>query len=111
MKQRIDRDIPGLGRVCIRTRARSTKEHDARVALFNRLVEAGQTDVIQMLTKPKHQGGISWVELRAAQRKKRLHSDSLAADVALVRLLWDEANKAGAFSATLPRMGKAASTR
>jgi hypothetical protein len=50
-------------------------------------------------------GEITWGELRQAQRKNRLHSDTLAADVALARNLWV------AIAATLKRMGKTESSR
>lgn len=108
IKQRIDREVPGIGRVNLRTRARTTAEHNARKALFNRLVEADQLDVIRMLMR----GEVSWIELRQAERKKRLHSDALAADVALARPLWDRSEaEPGALTQTLPRMGKAESSR
>lgn len=101
IKSRIDRAVPGIGRVAIRTGARTIAEHRARVALFDRLIEAGQVETIQMLVN----GEITWAELRQAQRKNRLHSDSLAADVALARNLWV------GVAATLKRMGKTESTR
>lgn len=101
IKQRIDRLVPGLGRVVLRTGARTIAEHRARVALFDRLLEGGQMETIAMLVR----GDLSWGELRQAQRKNRLHSDTLAADVALVRNLWVSA------AATLKRMGKTESSR
>jgi integrase len=101
IKQRIDRAVPGIGRVALRTGARTIAEHRARVALFDRLIEAGQVETIGMLVR----GEITWGELRQAQRKNRLHSDTLAADVALVRNLWV------AIAATLKRMGKTESSR
>jgi hypothetical protein len=101
IKQRIDREIPGIGRRLIRTGARTVGEHRARLALFDRLLEAGQTEAIGMLLDKS----ISWAELRQAQRKNRLHSDSLAADVALARNLWTS------IEATLKRMGKSDATR
>lgn len=107
IKQRIDWTIPGYGRFCKRTGARTVAEHTSRKALLTRLIEADQLDVIGMLDRDE----ITWTELRQAQRKKRLHSDILAADVALVRPLWDVGDKKGALSATLPRMGKAQSSR
>src|SRR5688572_28723296 len=108
IKRRLERVIPGIGRKLIRTGARSASEHKARIALFDRLLEAGQLDVIGMLLRKE----IAWPELRQAQRKKRLQSDTLAADVALVRRLWDEDEKAkGALSLTVKRMGRTASSR
>jgi hypothetical protein len=101
IKQRIDRAVPGIGRVALRTGARTIAEHRARVALFDRLIEAGQVDTIRLLVD----GDITWAELRQAQRKNRLHSDTLAADVALARNLWV------AVTATLKRMGKTESSR
>lgn len=101
IKQRIDRSIPGIGRRLIRTGARTIAEHRARLALFDRLLEAGQTETIGLLLDKS----ITWAELRQAQRKNRLHSDSLAADVALARNLWTS------IDATVKRMGKAGSTR
>lgn len=101
IKRRIDRMVAGIGRVALRTGARTVAEHRARVALFDRLVEAGQVDTIRLLVD----GEISWGELRQAQRKNRLHSDTLAADVALARSLWV------AVAATLKRMGKTESSR
>lgn len=107
IKQRIDRQIPGYGRFCKRTGARTVAEHNARKALLERLIEADQLDVIGMLDRDE----ITWTELRQADRKKRLHSDALAADVALARRLWNVGETKGAFASTLPRMGKSASTR
>lgn len=101
IKQRLERMIPGTGRRLIRTGARTVAEHKARIALFDRLLEAGQLDTIALLLDRQ----VSWSELRQAQRKNRLTSDTLAADIALARGLWP------AIAATLPRMGKAASTR
>lgn len=101
IKARIDRAVPGIGRVAIRTGARTVAEHRARVALFERLIEAGQVETIRLLVD----GDITWAELRQAQRKNRLQSDTLAADVALARNLWV------AITATLKRMGKTQSTR
>lgn len=101
IKQRIDRNLPGIGRRLIRTGAKTVAEHRARMALFSRLLEAGQMDTISMLLD----GQITWAELRQAQRKNRLHSDTLAADVALARNLWVS------IESTLKRMGKAGSTR
>jgi integrase len=101
IKRRIDRSVPGIGRVALRTGARTIAEHRARVALFDRLIEAGQIEAIRM----KVDGEITWAELRQAQRKNRLHSDTLAADVALARNLWV------AIAATLKRMGKTESSR
>lgn len=108
IKTRIDRTIPGVGRFCKRTGAKTVAEHRARCALLERLIEADQIDVIIMLRDDL----ITWAELRQADRKKRLHSDALAADVALSRRLWDQdENTPGAFATTLPRMGKTDSTR
>lgn len=101
IKKRLERIVPGIGRVSIRTGARSLEEHKARVALFDRLLEAGQLDTINLLLS----GEVSWMELRQAQRKNRLRSDTLAADVALARGLWQ------AVTSTLPRMGTAPATR
>jgi integrase len=56
-------------------------------------------------------GETTWGELRQAQRKKRLHSDALAADVALSRPFWNVGDVKGALALTLPRMGKSPSTR
>jgi integrase len=110
-KERIDRMIPGYGRFQKRTGARTAAEDQARRALFQRLLEADQLDVIRMLDHDE----ITWAELRQAERKKRLGSDNLGADVALGRRLWDEGEEddalLGAFSSTLPQMGKADSTR
>ncbi len=107
IKQRIDRVIPGIGRVVLRTGARDRKEHQARLRLFDRLVEAGQLEVVQMLVD----GTVTWAELRQAERKKRLHSDALAADIAITRPLWDTETTSGAFTAMLPRMGRTESAR
>jgi len=107
IKTRIDRNIPGFGRFCKRTGAKTMAEHRARAALLERLIEADQLDVIGLLASDE----ITWTELRQADRKKRLHSDALAADVALSRRLWDQEENPGALTTTLPRMGKTASTR
>lgn len=101
IKKRLERVIPGIGRRLIRTGARTVAEHHARVALFDRLLEAGQLDTITLLLSRD----LTWMELRQAQRKNRLHSDTLAADIALVRGLWS------AIDTTLPRMGKSTATR
>lgn len=101
IKQRLERIVPGRGRVSIRTRARTITEHKARIALFDRLLEAGQLETVGLLLS----GDLSWAELRQAQRKNRLHSDTLAADIALARPLWQ------AVVAALPRMGNTESTR
>lgn len=107
IKTRIDRMIDGFGRFQKRTGATTAGEHRARVALLDRLIEADQLEVIGMLSRDE----ITWTELRQAERKKRLHSDALAADVALSRPLWDKGDVAGAFSLTLPRMGRTGSSR
>jgi integrase len=107
IKQRIDIEIPGFGRFCKRTGAKTMPEHRARRALLQRLIEADQLDVIGMLDR----GEVTWTELRQAERKKRLHSDALAADVALSRPLWNVGEAKGAFAVTLPRMGKAQASR
>lgn len=107
IKRRIDLMIPGIGRFCMRSGATTMAEHRARIALLRRLIEADQLDVIRALQT----GDITWAELRQAERKKRLHSDALAADIALARRLWDVDNAPGAFSSALPRMGRTASTR
>jgi hypothetical protein len=107
IKQRIDREIAGYGRFCKRTGARTMAEHHARRALLSRLIEADQLDVIGML----HRDELTWSELRQAERKRRLHSDALAADVALSRRLWSEGETKGALESTLPRMGKSPLTR
>lgn len=109
IKQRIDQIIPGHGRFCKRTGARTMAEHRARVALLNRLIEADQLDVIGMLDRDE----VTWIELRQAERKKRLHSDALAADVALARRLWDSAPDArdGAIAKALPSMGRKSASR
>lgn len=101
IKQRLERVVPGVGRVSIRTGARDQAEHKARIALFDRLLEAGQLETVTLLIN----GDLTWLELRQAQRKNRLHSDTLAADIALSRGLWS------AIASTLPRMGKEDSTR
>jgi hypothetical protein len=101
IKTRIDRAVPGIGRKLIRTGARTVAEHRARMALFDRLLEAGQTETIALLLDHS----ITWAELRQAQRKNRLHSDTLAADVALARNLWLS------IEATVKRMGKSPATR
>src|SRR5262249_25403310 len=110
IKERIDVRVKGIGRVNIRTGARDRAEHDARVRLFHRLIEADQLDVIRLLMQRK----LSFGELRQAERHNRLKSDALAADVALARPLWDQEDSehpekapvAGAFTMTLPLMGK-----
>lgn len=107
IKTRIDRVIPGVGRFCKRTGARTVAEDRARRALLQRLIEADQIDVIKMLLNDE----ITWGELRQAERKKRLHSDALAADVALSRHLWDESGVKGALALTVSRMGRTDSTR
>lgn len=107
IKQRIDRILPDGSRFCKRSGATTMAEHRARIALLNRLLEADQLDVIHALSNDE----ISWSELRQAERKKRLHSDALAADIALSRRLWDDGEIVGALSATLARMGKTESSR
>lgn len=107
IKRRIDRMVPGFGRFCKRSGAKTMAEHRARLALLDRLIEADQIDAIAMLARDE----ITWAELRQADRKKRLHSDALAADVALSRGLWDVESAPGAFTKTLPRMGKTESSR
>lgn len=101
IKQRLERVVPGRGRVSVRTGARAAAEHKARIALFDRLLEAGQLEAIYLLLDKK----LTWVELRQAQRKNRLQSDTLAADIAITRGLWS------AMAATLPKMGRSGSTR
>lgn len=109
IKTRIDVTVPGYGRFLKRSGATSIAEHRARKALLYRLIEAGQLDVIGMLDRDE----VTWMELRQAERKKILHSDTLAASVAMSRRLWDTTDEAkdGAFSKTLPRMGRTESSR
>lgn len=104
IKDRIEKWITPTWRFQKRSGATTKAEHNARKALFNRLVEMGQLDVIRQL-EGNH---VTWQELRQADRANRLSGDHLGADIALAKRLWtheDQAQDEGAFMRTLPTMG------
>jgi integrase len=106
---RFDRRFKGVGRIRATSQTSNLAEFNRRDRILDRLFEAGQLEVLRMLKR----GEISAVELRQAEREGRLTSDSLAADLALRRRLFDdeETGEKGAFTTTLPKMGRKDSSR
>jgi integrase len=90
----------GLGVVQIVTKAKTEREHQRRVVMFDALVEDSQVEVLRALIE----GRVSWEELRDAQRRKDLQGTSILATVALERPL------VAAVAETVPKMGKAQAT-
>lgn len=100
---RIRRDLSrmGLGVVQLVTKAKTEREHQRRVVMFDVLVDDSQVEVLRALIE----GRTSWEELRDAQRRGELKGSSILASVALERPLGP------AVTSALPRMGKAIVTR
>lgn len=98
---RIRRTVPGIGLVQVATGARSKRDHERRVVLFDELVEDSQLGVIRALLA----GELTWEELIEAKRRDELRGGAILGNVALHRPLWP------AITETLPAMGNAKSTR
>jgi integrase len=100
---RIRRTVHGVvpPYVQLATGARTQREHDRRVVVFNELADDSQIAVIQALVD----GRISWEEVIDARRRKELKGAGILASIALDRAL------VPAIADALPRMGKAKATR
>lgn len=98
---RIRRQVPGIGFVQLATGARSKRDHERRVVLFDELVEDSQLGVITALLADE----ITWEELIEARRRDELKGGAIIGNIALARPLWSSIAK------TLPRMGRAKATR
>jgi len=103
--RQLDLILSGFGRFVKSWGTDQKAQRRVRRQIVIDLYNAGQLDVLRALMKRPTQGGLTWADVLAAKRAKRLGSDSLAADLALSRPLW------AAIDATLPRMGKSANTR
>lgn len=98
---RIRRQVPGIGFVQLATKARSKRDHERRVVLFDELVEDSQLGVIVALLA----GEVTWEELIEAKRRDELKGGAIIGNIALARPLW------AAIAETLPRMGRSPTTR
>ena len=56
---RLDRDLPGLGRIRCSTGARTMTEHRRALVLFDKLLREGRLDLIRALVEDR----VSWAEL------------------------------------------------
>lgn len=104
---RMDLTRMGIGNVQVSTRARTEREHNRRVALFDELVERGQVAVIKALVaKPGTPEYVSWEEVLDHRRRNggAVGADALV-DIDLNKPLFP------AIDATLPKMGKKKETR
>lgn len=107
---RIRRTVPGIGLVQIATKARTKRDHERRVVLFDELVEDAQIGVLQALLD----GRITWEELLELKRAKKLVGSEILGNLALQRPLFaagDAGERKSAVTETLPSMGKAKKTR
>lgn len=98
---RIRRQVPGIGFVQLATGARSKRDYERRVVLFDELVEDSQLGVIRALLA----GEITWEELIDAKRRDELRGGAIIGNIALARPLWT------AIAETLPKMGRTPATR
>jgi integrase len=106
---RIRRDLRriGIGKVQIATRARTAREHQKRVVLFDELVEHGQIALIKALLAPQRSPAhLSWEQIIDHRRRQggRIGADALT-DVQLHRGLMETVTD------LLPKLGKKESTR
>lgn len=101
---RVDLTRLGLGKVQLSTRAKTRREHDRRVVLFDELVADSQIGVITALLEKR----VAWEELVDARRRHELSGKHALANVDLARPLF---GPEGAIEQTLPRMGRAKATR
>jgi hypothetical protein len=104
---RFDRVFKGVGRINVSSGTSSKREFARRNAILDELYDAGQLETLRDVKR----GDRKAVELRAAARKGKLTGDSLAADLALARPLWDIDKVKGAVSETLDKMKIAESSR
>jgi integrase len=104
---RFDRIFTGVGRINCSSGTSSKREFARRNAILDELYDAGQLETLRDVKR----GDRKAVELRAAARKGKLTGDSLAADLALARPLWDIDKVKGAVSETLDRMKIEVSSR
>lgn len=100
----IDIWLKGFGRFRCSAQTMRVGTKTRRVAIAKLLAEIGQFDVLHALKLGPRKGGLAWSTVELAQRQQRLRDDSLGQDLKLAKRLTD------AIDATLPRMGKEATT-
>lgn len=84
---RFDEEIPGVGRLRIKSGARTLREHHRRVALIRKLRDQGRLDLLRSF----HARDITVLELLDADRRDQL--PHLVADVFTGRPLWPTVDK------------------
>lgn len=84
---RFDEEIPGVGRLRLKSGARTLREHHRRVALIRKLRDQGRLDLLRSL----HARDISILELLDADRRDQI--PHLVADVFTSRPLWPTVDK------------------
>lgn len=99
---RLRRTVPTLGRVQIAVPAKNKRDYDRKVVLFDKLVADSQVAVLRALLVDET---VTWDELVDADRRGELQGAAILSNVALAKPLFP------ALIETLPKMGKAASSR
>jgi hypothetical protein len=89
--RRFDRWFRGVGRINVSSYTKSKRRFDRDNALLDQLYEGGQLDTMRALKR----GDITMPEVRAASRTGKLSNNSLNADLALARPLWDSDGREG----------------
>jgi integrase len=84
---RFDEQIPGVGRLRLKSGARTLREHHRRVALIRKLRDQGRLDLLRAF----HVREITILELLDADRRDQL--PHLVADVFTSRPLWPEVDR------------------
>lgn len=79
---RLDREVPGYGRVRLSTEARSDAEHRARLALFDTMLHEGMHDTLRVFLNQE----LTWGDLLHAQRTGTLAT--AASTLVLRKNLW-----------------------
>ena len=97
----IDIWLKGYGRFRCSAQTMRVSTKNRRVAIAKLLAEIGQFDVLRALKDRT----LAWSTVELAQRQQRLRDDSLGQDLKLAKRLKD------AITATLPQMGREATTR